>query len=199
MAINVTLAPAVEPVTLTEAKLHCRVDATADEALITSLITVARQYCENFTGRAFVTQTIEYTLDRWPSGRMIYLPRPPVQSISSVVYYDKDNTLNTLTLTNDYLVDVSSQFARVVLPRNILWPTEILHPVNPIRVTYVAGYGLAAAVPEYIKAAIKLCVGNWYENREAVLPAGHIGKELPMGAQALLWQERMFFTEELNK
>ena len=274
--INVVAPPAVEPVTLAEAKLHCRVDVDADDALIESLITVARQHCETFTGRAFVTQTIQYDLQRWPRRRAIYLPRPPLQSITSVTWWDEEGNDTVLTAGTDYLVDTAPEPGTVLLPYSRYWPTEPLYPVHPIRVEYVAGYpqvdpidhtgeavgtgdgtettftlentpivsgsetiyvdgvavpaadytldlttgelvfaaapgafaitadytkaaDLRANVPEYLKAAIKLCVGNWYENREEVLPAGHIGKELPLGAQALLWQERVFWAEELNR
>ena len=197
MTINVTAHPAEEPVTLAEAKLHCRVDVDADDNLISSLITVARQYCETFTGRAFVTQTIQYDLPSWPSRRAIFLPRPPVQSVSSVTWWDTEGNDTTLTAGTDYLVDTAPQPALVLLPNGEQWPTERLYPVHPIRVEYIAGYGDASTVPEYLKSAIKLCVGNWYENREEVLPAGH--KELPLGVKALLWQERVFWTEEFNR
>ncbi len=199
MAINVHTPPATEPVTLDEAKLHCRVDVDADNNLILALITVARQYCETFTGRAFITQEINYDLPRWPRRRVIHLPRPPLIGVTSVTWWDREGNPQVLTAGTDYVVDVAPTFGRVLLPPDESWPNEPLYPVHPIRVDFEAGYGNAAAVPEYLKAAIKLCVGSWYENREAVLPAGHIGKELPLGAQALLWQERVFWTEEYNK
>ena len=200
MAINVTTPPTVEPVTLDEVKLHCRVDVNDDDTLLDSLIAVARQYCEVFTGRVFITQTIQYDLQRWPSGKAIHLPRPPLQSVTSVTWWDTEGNDTVLTAGTDYLVDTSPTFGTVLLPYSGRWPSEILYPVHPIRIEYLAGYGdNAADVPEYIKAAIKLLVGNWYENREQVLPAGHVGKELPMGAQSLLWQERTFWTEEMNR
>ena len=199
MAIRVVTPPAVEPVTLNEAKLHCRIDVTDDDALVTSLITVARQYAETFTGRAFVTQTIQYDLPRWPRRKAIYLPRPPLQSVTSVTWWDTDGNDTVLTAGTNYLVDAAPEPGTVLLPDGGLWPSEPLYAVHPVRIEYVAGYGLAAVVPEYIKAAIKLLVGNWYENREQVLPAGHVGKELPLGVQQLLWQERVFWTEEWNK
>ena len=199
MSINVTVAPAVEPVTLNEAKLHCRVDVDADDNLITSLIIAARQLAETFTGRAFVTQTIQYDLTHWPSRRAIHLPRPPLQTVSSVTWWDTDGNDTILTAGTDYLVDNAPTFGKVLLPNGESWPNETLYPVHPVRVEYVAGYGLAVAVPEYIKAAIKLIVGNWYENREAVLPHHIRATELPIGVQSLLWQERTFWTEELNR
>ena len=197
--IRFETAPTVEPISLYEMKLHSRIDHDDEDTLLDSLIKSARQYCETFTGRAFCTQTIQYYLNNWPSGDAIYLPLPPVQSVSSVRWTDSSGTETTLTVSDDYEVDTDSEPARVVLPYNKSWPTGILAPNNPIVVEYVAGYGNATDVPEYIKAAIKLYAGALYENREAVLPAGHIGRTLPMGVDALLWQERVFWREGLNK
>jgi uncharacterized phiE125 gp8 family phage protein len=205
--LKVITKPTVEPVTLAEAKLHCRVDVNDDDALITSLITTARTYCETFTGRAFCQQTLQLNLNRWPSKRAISLPRPPLRSVTSLTYYQTDGTPVVLTAGTDYLVDVDSEPGQIILPYGKSWPTNSLYPLNPIRIVYIAGYEPVTGppidyrvnVPEYIKAAVKLCVGNWYEHREAVLPAGHVGKELPMGVQHLLWQERVSWSEEMNR
>lgn len=51
----------VEPVSLEDAKLHIRTvcgDTSEDSAIIQPIITAAREYCENVTGRAFARQTI---------------------------------------------------------------------------------------------------------------------------------------------
>ncbi len=202
--LRVVTPPPVEPVTLDEAKLHCRIDVTADDDLIEALIQTARQYCEGYQGRAYVEQTLEYTLSRWPRRRVIYLPRPPVAEILSVDYLDENGVAQPFT---DWIADTRGEPARVVLEDGESWPTETLYPVNPVRIEYIAGYeadpgppiDYRANIPNMVKSAIKLCVGNWYENREAVLPAGHIGKELPMGAQALLWMDRFFWTEDYNR
>ena len=208
MAINVRTPPPVEPVTLEAAKLHCRIDVDADDTLINALIQTAREYCEGFQHRAYVAQTVEYTLDRWPPRPVIYLPRPPVQEILSVSYLDADGVSQSFT---GYIADTDSEPARVVLEYGASWPTEQLYPVNPIRIEFIAGHepepaadpadppDYRANIPESVKAAIKLCVGNWYENREGVLPAGNVGKELPMGVQALLWMARFFWTEDFNR
>ena len=205
--IRVTVEPPVEPVTLTEAKLHCRVDHTDEDTYIEGLITAARQFCETFTGRAFVQRTLQLNLNRWPPRKALYLPYPPLVLVSSVIYYSTDGTPTTLTAGTDYLVDTDAEPGAILLPYGKTWPTNSLYPLNPIRVTYIAGYpattttpiNYRANVPEYIKAAIKLLVAVYYENRENVLPAGHVGKTLPMGIDSLLWQHRSFWTPELNK
>src|ERR1700740_221680 len=60
-----TAAPAVEPVDLATAKLHCIALVTAD-ALIERAIAAARQFAENKTRRAFITQSWTLYLDEFP-------------------------------------------------------------------------------------------------------------------------------------
>ncbi len=56
-------APAVEPISTSEAKLHLKLDSdTTDDTLIAALITAAREIIENMTGRALINQTWEMSL-----------------------------------------------------------------------------------------------------------------------------------------
>ncbi len=207
MAIRQLTNPPVEPVTLEEAKLHCRIDVDDDDTIINGLIATAREYCETFSGRAYVQRSLMLTMTHWPSTRQIILPRPPLASVASVVYIDADGNPQTLTAGTDYLVDLMHRWGRIVLPVAAQWPMEAMQPGTPIRITYTAGYetlpgppiNYTANVPEYVKTAMKLCIGNWYENRENVLPAGHVGKVLPQGAECMLWAERMDWSEVWNE
>lgn len=189
MALVLTQAPATEPVTLAEAKLHLRVEIADDDALITSLITAAREWCERFQGRAYVTQTWQLWLDAWPEGDEIRLPRPPLQSVTSVKYYGADGAEYVMPAT-DYLVDIKAEPGRIVLGYGKTWPSVTLRPAGAIVVEFVAGYGDASAVPQRVKQAILLLVGAWYQNREAVI-VGSISKELEFTIHALLWQDRV--------
>ena len=186
--------PFFEPVTLEEMKNHSRIDVGDDDLILTGLMKAAREYCETFTGRSLCSRVIVYILNDWPSGG-IYLPCPPVTEVLEVLYRPKDAA--AFTNFNDFEEDDTGMFKRVVPTDR--WPSGELHPVNAIQVEYMAGYDTMANVPESIKSALRLVVGAWYENREGVLPAGHIGRTLPMGVESLLWQERVFWTEDLNK
>lgn len=175
-------APASEPVSLAEAKLHLRVEHAADDALITALIQAARERAEAITRRALITQTWEMYLDEWPEQGFIRLPLPPLQSVTSAKYTDTDGAEYTFT---DWTADAASLPGRVVLNHGAAWPSVTLRPVNPIAVRFVAGYGDAAAVPASIKAAMLLMIGHLYENREESVVGVSIAA-LPMGAEALL-------------
>ena len=176
MGLTLVTPPAAEPVTLDEAKLHCRVDAdiTADDALLTSLIVAAREQAEHETGRAFVTQTWRLTLDRFPAGAIV-LPRAPLASVSSIAYVDADGDMQTLD-AGAYQVITDRLLGEVVPVYGGQWPATRCTE-NAVTVEFVAGYGNAAGVPQAIKQWILLAVGGWYGQREAIA-AGQVA-ELP--------------------
>lgn len=184
---KVTTAPTTEPVSLIEAKLHLRVVDNSSDTLITSLIKVAREWCEGFQNRAFIQQTITAKLDEFSD--TIELPMPPLISVTSIKYYDTAGNQQTLS-TSYYNVDTTSEPGLVTLAYNQSWPTvRSVH--HTIEIIYKAGYGDAAsAVPERVKQAIKLLVGHLYEHRETVSELTL--KEVPLAAKSLLSIDRVF-------
>jgi len=189
MPIKIITPPAIEPLTLAEAKAQCRVDITTDDALLATLISVARDTCERLAWRAFLTQTIELWLDAWPASNSIVLPRPPLQSVTKIEYYDIDDVKATLS-SAVYSVDTIAEPGKVWLKYNQSWPTTSLREHNAICVTYVAGWTNPADVPQSARQAMLMLVGHWYENRESVL-VGTISKSLEFGVMSLLGMNRV--------
>jgi uncharacterized phiE125 gp8 family phage protein len=189
--VKQTVAPASEPVSLTDAKAHLRVDIDDDDDFISGLIAAARQYTETTTRRAFISQTWRLSLDNWPAGDEIELPKPPLASVSSIVYKDADGA-STTWATSNYIVDTDSEPGRIVLANGASWPTVSLYPVNPIQITFVAGYGAAgSSVPQYLRQAVKLLVSHWYENPEAT-KEGSALQEIPFGVESLIYLNRAY-------
>ncbi len=196
MALRLITPPAIEPVTLVEAKAHCRVDHTEDDARILAYIAAARNDCEEWTARAFVTQTWELVVDEFPNNE-IMIPKPPLQSITSIKYDDGDGVETTLG-TTEYEVDAVSQPGWVV-PVTTGWPSSTWEGINAVRIQFVAGYAptndspedLASNVPASIKHAILLQVGQYYDNREDIV-VGTVINKLPVGGvEALLRMYRV--------
>lgn len=185
MGYKLKTAPTVEPVTLSEAKLHLKIDSdTTDDALITALITAAREMAENYTGRAFVNQTWEATFEQFTADENITLRPAPLSSITSITYVDGNGDTQTLS-TSVYGADLYKTPGEAYLKYGQSWPTarEI---ENSITVTYVSGYGSSASsVPGAVKSAILLIIGHLYEHRENVT-VGVTANDMPQGAYFLL-------------
>jgi uncharacterized phiE125 gp8 family phage protein len=183
MALVLTSDPAVEPVTVAEAKAHLRVDGSAEDTLIASLILTSRLHVETALGVALVTQSWRLLLDEWPPGKDVALPLRPVQAIDEVRVISAAGD-PTIVAANNYLVDVAGTPPRLV--RNGAgWPQPGL-PANGIEIDFTAGYGEAAAdVPAPIRQAILLLVAHWYEHR-APIEAGGADTAVPMAVSELL-------------
>lgn len=188
MTFSIVSAPTTAPVSLAEAKLHLRVDASDDDTLIAAIVDAATVYCENIARRSFVTQTIDVAYDAWPSADGFYLPRIPVQSVTSITYTDEDGSASTVS-SNDYIVDTYN--GRIALKASATWPSVTLQKINGVVIRYVAGYGAANDVPEQIKQAIKLVIGDWYEVRENMI-TGTITSTVDFGVRALIQSVRNY-------
>lgn len=185
--------PAEEPVTLSEAKIHLRVDGTAEDTLITGLIISARVTVENETNRALITQTWRYYLDRFPCGA-IRLPFGRLQSVASVKSTATDGTVRTLA-TSSYYADTKKLFGLVVLNDGYQWPADNLQPTSAVEVQFACGWTNAAALPGPLKSAILIQVGHLYENREAVVlgnTAAVASAELARGVSHLIAPYKLF-------
>lgn len=166
MGLTLVTPPAAEPVTLSEAKLHLRVDLSDDDALITRLIAAARRQVETRRGLALVTQAWRLTLDRFPirSGAIV-LPRVPVAEVTSITYVPDESTTTTLA-ASEYVLEQGPHAASVRLAYGKTWPATIVE-AGAVTVEFTAGYGGAADVPDDLKAAMLLLVGDLYANRSA--------------------------------
>lgn len=177
-------APAATPVSLTEAKAHCRVDHDDDDALITALIAAAVGHLDGWTGvlgRALVTQKWREQFGGFGAALCaLRLALAPVANIESVVYVDFDGQH---TLDPARYVVVSEALGCALRPASGWnWPPTARR-FDAVTVTYVAGTP-AADVPAPIKAAILLIVGHLYQHREAV--AENTLATLPFAVDALI-------------
>lgn len=162
MALKLITAATDLAVTLAEAKLACRFDATDMDADITAMITDATRLVEHETGQCVMAQTWELALDAFPAA--FELTRVPVASVTSVKYTDTAGVLQTLAAEN-YTLDIASTFAPAYLVPafGVSWP--LTRPqINATAVRYVAGYANAAAVPSHIKRQIKIFVAMMIED-----------------------------------
>jgi uncharacterized phiE125 gp8 family phage protein len=202
MGLALVAGPALEPVSIAEARAHCRIDLDDPDtnALLAGYILAARQHVEVYTRRALMQQTLDLTLDdRWPTERIngcwrhrIVLPHSPMMSVAAISYVDQLGTAQTLS-TDQYQVAKSDTGEWVIQPAyGVNWP-GVREQMAAITVRFVAGYGTNPGdVPEPIRQAMLLLIGQWHENREAVI-TGTIVAEMPLGVEALLFPFRVFY------
>lgn len=175
-------APAVEPLSLAEARLHLRLDGDAEDDLVAALVVAARQMAESVLGRALIRQDFRLWLDRWPPGRRaVDLPRPPLAEVTAVSLHDDDGGQSPLDPAL-WLADRVATPGRLVLRAGAPAPVAA-RVANGIAIDYRAGYGEAGAdVPEPIRRGMALLVGHLFESREA---GGDGLRPLPLGVEAL--------------
>lgn len=189
MNLTLVTAPALQPVNLTDAKLYLRVDGDDDDSRIESLIRAVTRKAEEFTRRAFITQTWEISFDRAPSNK-IEIPRPPLQSIVSIKSYDEAGAESVFDLNNIW-VDKRSTPGRIALKEGVEWPTE-LRPIDAIVIQFTAGYGAKPEnVDDAIREGILRGVATFYAAREDAV-IGTVAAKLPEGARELLFPYKVW-------
>lgn len=170
MGLKITQQPLEEPVSLADAYLDLRIDATEptgrpDDALIEAMISAARERCENFAGLSLAVKEYELALDAFPLDE-IELPMAPVIEIVSVKYADAGLSEQTVGAAN-YVLDSHQQPAWLLPAIGYTWPATA-DVVNAVRIRYRAGYapegydpyqaGEPERIPAVAKAAIRLMV-----------------------------------------
>lgn len=136
----------VEPVTLADAKAWANVDHADDDALITSMITGARQDIENATNLFLVPKVVVVFVESTNENGIIRLPYG-VASDVVVKEVESDETLSDLATGEDYYTRAN----QYVLPASTG--------------TFQIGYTAGATVPAALIEAVKMLVAYRYNNR----------------------------------
>lgn len=180
-----TVAPAITPVSLAEAKAQCRVDHDEEDGLIMALVESATAHLDGYSGilgRALCEQTWRQDFDRL-SG-CLRLPLAPVISITSITTRNTAGQISTVD-SDDYALKVDA-LGPYVRFRDGYSPPGDLYQSAAVAVTYVAGYEdteaveadpgaeppieavpAASTVPDDIKHWILINVERHYNDRAA--------------------------------
>jgi uncharacterized phiE125 gp8 family phage protein len=179
--------PTVEPVSLAEAKLQMRIDTTAEDALILSLIGAAREWCEAYARRTFVHTQWKMTLDGFPVD--IRLPRPPVATATGFtaveISYVMSETMQSVVLpSSQYRVDRAATPGILRTLYGQTWPPHLID-FNSVAATWWAGYGEdGTKVPKVVRPAMLMLIAHLWQNRE--MTTAEALNEVPMGTKKLL-------------
>lgn len=159
-----TVAPTVEPVTVSGQKMQSRIGDVDDENQLTAEhLAAAREMVEKDCQVALCTQTWTLQFDQFPCD-VIEIPIWPLASVSGVSYVDTNGTTQTWASSN-YIVNTASKPGRLTLAYSANWPVARLQE-NAITVTFIAGFASVLEVPQVYKQAIRLCAGEQNISRE---------------------------------
>ena len=197
-SVYVTASDDSPAVSLADMKAFLRVDGTADDTQITAYIETATEAVKQYLRRAVLTETFIFKADGFTEpggddrilalgpgvhtasrpyllggGETLDIPFPPVQSVTSIVTYDRGNNASTYSDTR-YQVDLQS--GRIYLNEGEVWPSD-LRAQDAVQVTYVAGYGsgsipapILEAIRKYVEAMFDGCEGMTDEARHLLAP-----------------------------
>ena len=189
MTAILRIEPAIEPISLDEAKQHLRVDSTDEDVLIQSLISAARLHLETLTNRVFISQSWTILRDAWPKSNVLELPIGPVSEVEEIRVLEGDDV--TLIISPAlYLVDTGNVPSRIAMRDFSGWPRP-RQVLNGIEIDIVAGYGPAATdVPQALRHAILLLMAHWFEHREPIA-MGSGAVMVPGGVDAIVSSYRV--------
>lgn len=186
MSSKLLTGPAVEPLSLDEAKTFLRVEHSDDDQVIGALIASARMHVEAQAKIALITQSWRMVFDCWPHhGRIVVRPGP-LKALSAVRVYDIDG--------NPHIVDTQAfvpDFGASTLAF-MPWALPAAGRIAAgIELDVSVGFGEAAAdVPEPLRQAIRLLVAHWYENR-GLIGTANVAAMLPASFAALIASYRV--------
>lgn len=158
--------PGMEPLTPAEVAEHRRIDdAGSEDVFLVDCIRAAREYAEMKTGRALVDRDWELVLDSFPRGP-IEIRKVPIRPESVVVtYINTEGELVTMGAAD--LVVVHGEPARIA-PLDGCWPSTRRGRIGAVVVRFRAGPA-AGGVPEILRSAMRLHIGDMYEHREETI------------------------------
>lgn len=187
----VTVKPEVRALTVAEAKRHLRFEQsfTAEDEHVARLCRAAEQHVENMLGFPIMAQTRETHLASFPCGGIWLSAGPDLNVVS--VHYINTAGVETLLAATDYKVDKVSRPAAIYAAPLKTWPSVQCQP-GAVRITWQSGWEKEDDVPADLVHAMKLLVGHWDQNREAVV-AGSISKEIELAVKDLLTPHKIPF------
>lgn len=166
MNITTLAPPAVEPVTVAEAKAHLRIGFAGEDDLVAGLIAGARARIESASGIAMIRRTLKLQLDSWPRGtvetRVFRLPVRPAVVLGSVMLSDAAG--DPVEVTDRFELE-AGRSARLIWANGLFpWPRR---RTASIEIVYDAGFGEEPEdVADDLRLAVLRLVAHAYQTRD---------------------------------
>lgn len=168
---------------LADLKRHLRVDVADDDDLILELIGVAQEVVEAETDFVLTPRDVVATFDCFD--QCMRIAAWPITAVSEVAYVAPDGTAALVSDAGFSLIN-SSRPAVLQAAAGSTLPCAAPRR-GSINVILQAGYASPDDVPKRVKQAIRLLVGHFYVNREAVVvDIRAVAVQLPLAVDLLL-------------
>jgi uncharacterized phiE125 gp8 family phage protein len=200
MSLQIITPPTAEPVTVAEVKARLRLTTTADDSVILSNITAAREFAEKATRRSLAYKSYAYFLDRFPCpSEPIRIPVPPLIAVTAIKYLDGTLTQQTWDPLEYFVAPMQSP-ALIVSKPTFIYPCAGPVP-GAVEIDFTAGYGYPGQqtptvipagpiCPEHLKEGIRQLAVHIYEHPEAVTPEGL--KEAPLALMSFFDANKIY-------
>lgn len=156
MIYNLITPASTLPISLVDAKAHLRVTHSSHDDLITAIIWGACRQFENRSNEVLSAQTWDLVLKQSEVGDRVEWFKYPVTTITSVSYYDSDDSLKTVS-SDDYTLFINGKPASIIFDDV---PTTYDRD-DSMAIRFAAGY---TTLPLDIKQAVLATVFRLYEN-----------------------------------
>jgi uncharacterized phiE125 gp8 family phage protein len=157
MKYTISVESTTLPLTVEEVKTHLRIDDYVQhDDMIRSYIEATSKTIEQRANLMLTAQTWKLFLEPDEVVENIFWYKYPVTSVSSIKYYDSDNSLQTLS-TDDYTVITSLRPAQIIIDD----VPSVYDRTDAMEITFVGGY---SSLPNDISLAIKQRCYNVYNN-----------------------------------
>jgi uncharacterized phiE125 gp8 family phage protein len=186
----VTVPSGADPISVADAKVHLRIEQadTDQDGFVAQLCAAAHRKVENELDYPILRQTRQTHLRGFPEAE-IDLGGGNDFQVASVDYYDADGVQQTLA-TSAYILDAVSKPAKLYPAPNTLWPATQDRP-GAVIVEWQSGWAAPGDVPPDLLHAMRLLIGHWDQNREAVV-IGSISTDVQFTFDALIWPFRIY-------
>jgi uncharacterized phiE125 gp8 family phage protein len=168
MRLSLITPPEPAQFNLTEVKAYLRVDGNDEDGVLLTLMEAAADLFTGETGRQVLEATYELILPAFPArGASLVLPRPPLQSVTSVTYIDSAGG-EVVWGEAEYTVTApQGPYAGqgFIAPASGLSYPSTARRDDAVRVEYVAGWDVDD-LPDAIKLRLLLVAADFYANRE---------------------------------
>ncbi|WP_417848374.1 head-tail connector protein [Thalassoglobus sp.] len=178
-ALTITTPAATLPISVADLKTHMRITHSADDDYITDLAWMAYAWIEREADITISETSYSLVLSQFDP--VVIIPKPPVQSLDSLTYYDTDNQSQSLSVGTDFYLVNSTKQAAMLTPVE-RWPSVFDRP-DAINIEFTCE---SDPVPHQVPHLMRLLVGAAYEFREGEITLKT--EQLKLGVDRLVKQ-----------